>query len=168
MSSIFSVDGLNFVHHMFAHDDLPFHFFNDPSAFLDSICENREDVLRHRWKVCEISGLGEGYISGIGETKKSAELLSVETIKEDSFTLAVIKMPEPRRETEAYFIAMAVQQQHSKLQETYLTLEKSSNGTMMCGWDENGTHFNYGEGPEPTQKDFIIAVKNILGIDHTS
>ncbi len=86
-------------------------------------------------------------------------------INNDCFAV-VVQLPQPERMGEAYFAAIVYWPSSKKAR--YLTLEltgsaESERQTFLCEWI-NGSHFNYGQGPQPDRKHFIWAVMKHLGL----
>jgi hypothetical protein len=79
---------------------------------------------------------------------------------------ALVRLPEPRATTEAYFIAVVLNHELAEpvkpapeAEVFYFTLEKGfsldgSPRTVFCEWDES-THKNYGDGPPPDARGFL-------------
>ena len=68
----------------------------------------------------------------------------------------VIEMPPPRKVAECFFLAI-VRKRDGAI--GYFTLERTQdNGVMLCGWDAEGTHLNYGERPLLNRDGFVAAV----------
>lgn len=83
------------------------------------------------------------------------------------FPCAIVEMPEPWFITGAYFIAILLQKPIGEIAPNdpevtvmYYTLEKTLDfergvQTVLCDWTKDGTHRNYGTGPEPTLEAFV-------------
>jgi len=68
----------------------------------------------------------------------------------------VIEMPAPRKVAECFFLAI-VRKHDGAI--GYFTLERTQdNGVMLCGWDAEGTHLNYGERPLLNRDGFVAEV----------
>ena len=83
---------------------------------------------------------------------------------------AILKMPAPTNPVEAYFIAIVgrlpAEQLSAQLSNAeagplidYYTLERPVEVTpedrsVFCAWTDDGSHINYGSGPEPTLEAF--------------
>lgn len=84
----------------------------------------------------------------------------------------IIRLPEPLAVPEAYFVALIVRKRVGASEAasllTYLTLELGFNVvrqtpyTVLGGWGQDGTHFNYGAGPDPTEEDFFATIAGKL------
>jgi len=65
----------------------------------------------------------------------------------------VLEMPPPRKATECFFLAIV----RNRGGIGYFTLERTQDGgAMLCAWDAQGSHLNYGERP-PLNRDGFVA-----------
>jgi hypothetical protein len=71
----------------------------------------------------------------------------------------LIEMPEPKFDTECYFIGI-VRTGESTFR--YFTLERAGGSTKLCAWDRVDRHMNIGIGPAPDLKLFVAAVNGRL------
>ena len=82
------------------------------------------------------------------------------------FPCALIKMPTPRKQTEAHFVAIVLRVDPKKdnpsppIPISYFTLEHGGpDGTTVLGeWTKEGQHVNHGEGPPAEWEAFEQAV----------
>ena len=75
--------------------------------------------------------------------------------------IAIVGMPPPKHQTEAWFAAIVFDHESVR----FYTLEKGFEGTetMLGGWhDEGASHANYGPGPAPELGAFVEAVVGLL------
>jgi hypothetical protein len=71
----------------------------------------------------------------------------------------IVEMPPPREPTECYFVAIFRETDDSI---GYYTLERSVfTPTVLCGWDKEGRHCNYGLSPQPTIGAFVRAIEEL-------
>lgn len=103
----------------------------------------------------------------------SVQELVVHRMRLGRYPCAVIEMPPPRAITEAFFVAAVLLADPSEgmpPQEVtlrYFTLEKGMTlegppRTVLCEWTAEGSHVNYGTGPEPRLEAFAEAVERML------
>lgn len=104
------------------------------------------------------------------------EDITIHKVRIDNYPCAAIEMPRPRAMTEAYFVAAVLlndlEEELPNPQEAplrYFTLEKGlvfddppRDRTVLCEWTRDGTHLNYGDGPEPRLEALIEAVRKLL------
>lgn len=68
----------------------------------------------------------------------------------------VIEMPAPQKTAECFFLAI-VRSRDGGI--GYFTLERAENdGAMLCAWDAQGSHHNYGERPLLNRDRFVAEV----------
>lgn len=91
---------------------------------------------------------------------------------------AVFHFPPPRHTTEAFFSAVVQgfefanpPRNRARVAPRYFVLEHSTDGpaphTVLGGWSPEGTHFNFGPGPAPTEQAFLEAVAAHLRTPNT-
>ncbi len=102
------------------------------------------------------------------------EDVAVHPVRIGHYPCAVIEMPRPRATTETFFVAAVLladldqglpDSKDVKLR--YFTLEKGfviggPPRTVLCEWTAEGSHVNYGDGPEPQLEAFTEAVREML------
>lgn len=76
----------------------------------------------------------------------------------------LVTMPPPERPAEAYMVGV-VREFGATLR--YFTLERRASTelgaeTFLCEW-KDGTHLNFGSGPEPTEEAFVESIRARLG-----
>lgn len=120
--------------------------------------------------ICTHSGLIEEPDFDSDEWYENVGLLlkeiTLHTTKRNGYTVHVYTMPQPVNPTEAHLIAIVHKdsEPHNHGQPSpstrYYTLEKTIGDVppVMCSWDAEGAHANYGSGPEPTVEAFTEAV----------
>jgi hypothetical protein len=73
--------------------------------------------------------------------------------KDDGY---IIEMPPPRNARECFFLAI-VRKADGGID--YLMLERTDDdGVMLCGWDAEGNHLNYGSRSTRDLDGFIVEV----------
>jgi hypothetical protein len=104
----------------------------------------------------------------------SAADCRIHTVRAGVYPCAVVEMPPPRAMTEAYFTAAVLlldpAQEQADLTNAavrYFTLEQGfdlegHSRTVLCEWNKDGTHVNFGEGPSPTVERFVSALSRRL------
>jgi hypothetical protein len=99
--------------------------------------------------------------------------LTIHKLRVGPYPAVAIQMPPPRATTEAYFVlAVLLVDLDQELPEgeatlRYFTLEKGftlegGSRTVLCEWTSQGSHANYGDGPEPRLAAFALAVEDLL------
>jgi hypothetical protein len=97
----------------------------------------------------------------------------IHCLRVNSYPCAVIEMPAPVAMPEAYFAAFVVMMgpESDDEEETpearYFTLERSfsmdgGSRTVLGSWTKDGTHLNFGDGPEPELDAFVDALKRLI------
>ena len=124
------------------HSFLPTILFSDKGEqLIDSIMRRRGAFFIG---VLNIMGRSAGYQCPY--RKSDFRLRSVPVGRDeapDRFTVLEIDMPEPEFTPQCYKLFICYDARFSKLQ--YFTLEKGLQGEkVLCGWDADGVHLNYG------------------------
>jgi hypothetical protein len=110
---------------------------------------------------------------GAGQKADSAffEAVSIHSHRRNGFTVHLMTMPTPVESPEAYFVAIVHRDDEPKEHggaspsTCYFTLEKSdAGGTVLGGCERDGTHLNFGAGPEPAEDAFLAEVFRRVGI----
>jgi hypothetical protein len=130
---------------------------------------DKDKMLTSLWQEigdnCKASGPAGGYVGGAPPTVRHAAI--------GRFPSAIVVMPEPLGPTEAYFVAIVLHVDVTAMQGgqeppeqpdlSYYTLEKGvtlggESRTVLCGWNADGAHLNYGDGPPADFDAFVAAV----------
>ena len=130
---------------------------------------DREKMLASLWEEvgenCKAGGAADGYVGGPPPTVRHAAI--------GRRPGAIVVMPEPQGPTEAYFVAIVLhvdiaaiqggQEPPERPEISYYTLEKGvtlggESRTVLCGWNAEGAHLNYGDGPPADFDAFVAAV----------
>ncbi|MBI3158035.1 MAG: hypothetical protein HYZ26_00360 [Chloroflexi bacterium] len=139
--------------YIFAHLALPALFFRAPESMLRNFEQEGPEFLRYLWRQI---GLEKG-----GHDEAAGMQIQVEIHKEAREIIGLISLPAPQNATEAFFVAAV----HSPERARYFTLElgerlDGSAYTVLCEWDTEGRHLNYGEGPAPDDvRAFLAAIR---------
>ena len=127
------------IFHELEHDVLPHLLFEDKGKFITTLKEH--DYL--------IYGMVNYCFDSIGKLNPyKEEDFKIEQIKVDD-TVNVLKLnfPEPVIGPLCYWVYIFYNEDYSHLK--YYTVEKTSvsfgNDPFLCGWGEDGCHYNYGE-----------------------
>lgn len=159
-------------HYIFAHRALPQIIHSDPDKALELMAGPEADgFLPFFWRrVAErerIPAAEQLAPRGLARTVRN---------EPDGTVAVVITLPPPEGDTEAYFVAAVftpgprkllerpgVQAGHASRSVRVFTLEKAGPLdpgviTYLCEWTSDGTHANYGSGPEPEEAAFIQAL----------
>jgi hypothetical protein len=154
-------------HYVLTHIALRQICMANPAGFFRVMAsQNRDKFLEDVWqrvrKNCDDKG----------NPSFSIEDVKVETTQIEEFPIIIITMPKPQFDTECHMVGIVLRVDvkdfiENRLPEKpvaeYFTLEKGSNldgsdRTVLCKWDESGTHYNYDTGPNPTKIEFMKAI----------
>jgi hypothetical protein len=158
-------------HYVLAHIALRQICMANPVRFFEVMgSKNRGKYLEGIWQQVRKNCDDKGFPSF------SIEDVKVETTKIDQFPGIIIIMPTPQFDTECHMVGIVLRVNvkdfiENRLPEKpvaeYFTLEKGSNldgsdRTVLCRWDESGTHHNYDTGPNPAKIEFMKAILEML------
>ena len=140
-------------HYLVAHETLPLLFYRNPIEFLVRSNEEKDNFVRIIWVKT-----GEKFIENLNDRLPPTGLF-VQPFNQGQIYGAIFVFPEPRAITEAHMTcALGKLRKMSFDNEEldncrYLTLEhgESVDGsprTVFCAWEKDGTHLNFGDGPE--------------------
>jgi len=117
---------------------------------------------------CEIAGVLPRLPDDGSARNAELELFTavkIDTREHDGYRVHVIHMPAPQAPTEAHFVAIVhkADEPHEPGQDSpstrYFTLEMTLGARpLLCEWRRDGSHDNYGEGPNPDPDAFLAAV----------
>jgi hypothetical protein len=146
-------------HYEFTHMAIPIPLFGQPDFFLSTLDDpshSRALVSATMARVAENCGLSpdEGRI--IADSIKIHRHLHVSG--ECAVRLFVFEMPMPMLRSECYFVAIAYALDGRV---HYFTLEKASKDSsevMLCSWDVERCHSNFGSGTPADVDSFVNAV----------
>lgn len=160
-------------HYIFAHQAIPQLAHADPARMMRILGgSDAEAFLRQVWDEIGQQGEPNERFEPIG--------LSVAWVPLPTGHVAgLIVMPDPVAVPEAYFVAVVAPQPTDEgfapdLRCRVITLERSftlplddlasssSPATALCEWTADGTHLNFGIGPDPEAEHFAIALTAML------
>jgi hypothetical protein len=168
-------DNSRTLHYLFAHRVLPDLAFEDPLQFMAILAApDAEQKLHELWMT-----VGRTLAEGQGGARQvpSSEGLSVTRTRLAGRACAVIEMPRPEAEAEAYYVAAVLDHNldqsraappEAKPQLFYYTLEKAtslsdgSDRTMLSRWSSKTDHASLGDGPPAETKAFLEAVEGMV------
>ncbi len=151
-------------HYVLAHVALKQICFQNPLGFFGLMgSPDREEFLNDLWaQVCK-------NCDKEGQSSFSIDDVMIDTIRIGDYPAVLVTMPKPHHVTEAHMVCivlmvpLADMKQNGKVMKIhYFTLEKGATEegqerTVLCEWDED-THYNYGDGPDPTPEAFIETI----------
>jgi hypothetical protein len=153
------------VHYVFTHKFLPWYVHQDPYSFFYHFM--REDqpggpteptrFIHARWAMFErmsqlVPAGGDLLKEGIVFRRVSDLAMSTHEVAGNA--VALVKMPKPEQELEAFFVAIALLASparpaswHRDVQARVFTLEKEDPGAadagVFCEWTQDGEHRNF-------------------------
>ena len=156
-------------HYIFAHIAFRQLAFRDPQACMAVLYSPvAKKMLAEIWddvtKYCAQSGHA---------TDLKADELKIHQGRVGLYPCVVVEMPPPLRMTEAHYVALILRGhlENGKVVNEdppllYYTLEFSLRGdgtpfNMLCAWDDQGAHHNYGEGPPADVQAFLDALAKL-------
>lgn len=162
-------------HYVFAHVALRQLFFDKPEGFLGVLSSPRApQLLKDLWLEVgkRVSDAGEGAILPPDGLFATVGALGPRPC-------AVVTLPKPEGITEAFMVAAVVnasiegEGEDAKLVPIgdppafYYTLEKGMSDpgktrTVLCSWNAEDSHANYGDGPAPEPRAFLGAVEKLI------
>ncbi len=166
-------DARHFFHYMIAHMALHEACRHYPHGFFAAMASpsDRLNLIQSLWT--SVSDRFEGP----GEPSFGPEDIRITTSTILNYPLVLIIMPTPMLMVEAFMVAVIMMVKVEKLSEApddpvvrYFTLELGADDhnnpiSVLCEWDQSGSHINYGEGPpleELSGKSFIDALERYL------
>ncbi len=145
-------------HYAFVHQLLRSLFFGDTEETLEHFRMEGESALLALWDFVEKRLELDDPVSSEGLALEWVPLVS-------GMTMVLITLPAPEAITEAYYVGLV----YSPLDSTgrFIVLEHTVDldgraRTVLCEWSPDGTHFNLGEGPDPSPEAFTDAVEMLL------
>ena len=169
-------------HYIFCHRALPQIFLANPKRIMERIhSPEQRDFIRAIWEmVCDD-------VDKSGDPEFDSNDITIQTKIISGMLAAMIIMPPPQKNTEAYMTAMILVE-HPSITEPdemiitprYFTLEKGvrltqsegdavteSTRTVLCEWTADGTHLNLGDGPSPTVEAFTNTISQRIQTNQT-
>lgn len=164
--------------YMFQHQALPEAVFsNHPELMMELRGESSTLPLLHFWSKAEVMCIRADLMEfpeldadDWEETWTPFDDITRHTHKRDGYTVHIYTMPEPKYPPEAHLIAIVHKDSeahhYGELSPStrYFTLEKTigNQPPVLCEWDANGGHHNFGSGPLPTVNAFAERVFTYL------
>jgi hypothetical protein len=166
-------------HYYFAHSALRGMAIEDPEGLIVKLSgEDAEQTLADLWLAVgrDVRASGEDGDEGVTLPADGLEAIPSHLPGRPA---VVVRLPEPRAATEAYFVAVVLNHEIGDPAKSgpepaayYFTLEKGfsldpavSPRTAFCEWD-GAAHKNYGDGPPPDARRFLEAiVKHLAAAD---
>lgn len=153
-------------HYLYAHRLLPQLAFSAPEKFLAFVERNGSAFLEYFWNECGKQIAEDERIQPEGLSCKIYSL-------DDGIVAACITLPQPVEMPEAYFAAFVHRPEGDDLLNSkqvftrYFTLEygqrmDGSARTVLCEWNAEGSHLNYGDGPPPQMDLFLNSIESLL------
>jgi hypothetical protein len=162
-------------HYAFAHVLLRQLAFENPVGCVGMLhSPERDKMLAALWedvaKHCRKNGMADGVVAGAPPTVRPAPV--------GRFPSCIVTMPQPQGPTEAHFVAIVLhvdvealrsgEEPPEKPELSYFTLEKGvtldgESRTVLCGWNAEGSHLNFGDGPPAEFDAFVAAVAEHIG-----
>jgi hypothetical protein len=140
-------------HYLFAHKVLPTVFYKNSTHFIYTLGINK--LAQSLWY-----SVANDYIENKAE-HLLADGLEVNLFKNDELIGVTFELPKAIALTEAIFIFAVTKRgdMNNKVNSKYFTLEYMENNgeaaTVMCMWDMNKRHLNFGVGCEIDMNIFI-------------
>jgi hypothetical protein len=156
------------VHYSFVHHALRSVALSDPLFYLGVLAS--PDALKF------LGHLLQQVVQHMGLTTPPPDFnlddLTVHPVRVGGFPCAIVELPRPIAQTEAFFSAAVLltpldtQPMPEKPAVRYFTLEQSFDldGTpfaMMCEWTDTA-HMNFGGGPPPRLAAFVAAIEHLI------
>jgi hypothetical protein len=140
-------------HHAFAHYVLRVATFQDPDFTFGAL--SAPDSAQ-RLVLAAMALLGRHYKLSVEQIMALARSITVRPHRFNHDDGYLIEMPTPRRAEECFFLAI-VRKGDGAID--YVTLERTDDdGVMLCGWNAEGGHLNYGEKSTRDLDGFIAEV----------
>lgn len=160
MSTITGIDQEQFQaqHYVFAHYTLREQAFEATDSLLSALTNRDQGYIRDQWfnamVRCSMWDLP------FDSTWFPLEEIHFSALKQREVSCYVISLPEPRHESEVFFVAVV---QSSSEDVKYYTLEKGFQNdgtpqTVFCEWTPDGSHLNHGDGPPATVEAFTESI----------
>jgi hypothetical protein len=168
------------LHYVFAHIALRQLAFEHPLGVVGTLHSPKAaEFLRSVW-----DDVAEQVKRNGEPVDIDASALAVSPVRVGDYPCALVRLPPPQAATECYYVALVL---HVDLREeaaaaaepppekprlSYFTLEygaslDGSERSVVCAWDEAGSHLNYGDGPwPPAPEAFAGAVTRLIRRDN--
>jgi len=161
-------------HYNLAHIALRSAAFQNPTGFIDALTPNNAADF--------VAMLMEFVVEDCQEESPdfSVDELRFHYAQIDKYPCTIVELPTPVATAEAFFVAgvLLVEPDDGVAEPTdvtlrYFTLEKGflqggGERTVLCEWTADGSHANYGDGPEPEVAEFEKTLKMFLANEETT
>jgi hypothetical protein len=138
-------------HYAFAHHVLRVASFEDPELTFGSLAAPE---TAQRFVLAAMALIGRHFKLTVEQVMGLARGITVAPCRFGNDNGYVIEMPAPRKTAECFFLAI-VRKRDGGI--GYFTLERTvEGGAMLCSWDSQGSHHNYGER-SPLGRDGFVA-----------
>jgi hypothetical protein len=156
--ALFNTDGPRRQHYLFAHRQLLAVARRFAGTLPEMARSGRMDTaLAATW-----DRAGEGLPPA---DRWPAAGLTATLDERDGRHIVLVTMPRPEHGAEAYFAAIVVAEDHLAdyfvLEHGWTELDEPR--TVLCKWDDQGRHVNFGDGPPAEANAFLSAVHAQLG-----
>jgi hypothetical protein len=140
-------------HYHFAHVALRMVAFAEPDLTVASL---GDEELSQKLIRAILSEVAENYGLDEQQFRVLAGGFKIAVRQCGSRPVYVISMPPTRKAAECHMVAIVLLDDGGI---EYFTLERSfKDSTVLCGWNAQGTHLNYGAGPKPEVGAFVAAI----------
>lgn len=153
-------------HYAVVHRVLRDNAFMFPATLVDNLTNSKgANYLKFKWAMHAGAQMSGDMHDTEDVSPDGIECQSI-LIGED-FKGALIKFPEPVGPTEAFFAAIIIPKNAEPgdiCDCRYITLELSPSrvsGTILGEWNFD-KYINHGDGPPPTEKDFLTAIERLI------
>src|SRR5262245_8507129 len=138
-------------HKAFAHRVMRVAAFEETDLTLGALASPE---TAERFILAAMALIGRHFKLSVEQVMALARSVAVVPGRFGNDTGYVLELPPPRKVTECFFLAI-VRNRGGGV--GYFTLERTQDGgAMLCGWDAQGSHLNYGERP-PLNRDGFVA-----------
>jgi hypothetical protein len=158
------------IHYSLAHYALRTIALRDPLMYLAALAS--PDSTRILGNI--IQSVAESCAERNEEPDFTADDLRIHCRRVNQYPCVIVEMPPPKAFAEAYFTALIAYvdpsgpvPERSSVVAQYITLEcgVSLDGlarTVLGSWTADGTHSNFGDGPNPTIADFLAVLSHFV------
>ena len=141
-------------HKAFAHRVLRVACFEETDLTLGALAGGPETA--GRFILAAMALIGRYYKLNVEQVMALARTIMVTPYRFGEDNGYVVEMPAPRTARECFFLAI-VPNRDGKV--GYFTFERTeAAGVMLCAWDAEGSHLNYGERPLLDRDGFVAEV----------
>ena len=140
-------------HKAFAHRVLRVACFEEKELTLGALAGPETAA---RFILAAMALIGRYYKLSVEQVMALARTITVVPCRFGDDNGYVVEMPAPRKARECFFLAIVPSRDRSI---GYFTFERTeTGGVMLCAWDAEGSHINYGERPLLDRDGFVAEV----------